>query len=94
MDRYELLKPIGAGKSAEVFKARRKADGALVALKRVAIGAMDERGRAKCLKEVGAAGVGGWLIDWVGLEWIGWGNGGARWIAIGTHPPQPNPTRF
>ena len=58
MDRYDLLKPIGAGKFAVVFKARRKADGALVALRRVALDAMDERGRAKCLKEVGAVG---WL---------------------------------
>jgi serine/threonine protein kinase len=63
MDRYEVLKPIGEGKFALVFKARRREDGALVALKRVAIDAMDERGRAKCLKEVGGWEGGYWC--WV-----------------------------
>lgn len=71
MDQYEVLKPIGEGKFAVVYKARRKADGALVALKRVAIDAMDERGRAKCLKEVGRcyACVRGFIG--VGLDWVG-----------------------
>lgn len=51
MERYELLQPVGQGRS---FKARRREDGALVALKRVPVDALDASARDKCLKEVGA----------------------------------------
>lgn len=82
MDRYEVLKPIGAGKFAVVYKARRKADGALVALKRVAIDAMDERGRAKCLREVGAVGMLMGGLGWIECGWP-WRGGPTN-----SHPPR------
>ncbi|KAK7241209.1 protein serine/threonine kinase [Aureococcus anophagefferens] len=50
--RYELIKPIGKGKFAVVYRARRIADDELVALKKIAVDSMDHRAREKCLKEV------------------------------------------
>jgi len=50
---YELGKAIGKGKFSTVYRAARKADGIVVALKKIAIfDIMDERSREKCLKEI------------------------------------------
>ena len=49
---YDVVKPIGKGKFAVVYRAQRKSDGALVAIKKIAIDAMDQKARDKCLKEV------------------------------------------
>ena len=49
---YRVERAIGKGKFAVVYKAVRLADGEVVALKRVSVGQMDERARAKALKEV------------------------------------------
>ena len=43
--------PLGEGRYGEVFKARRRADSAVVAVKRVRIFDMDDRSRALCLRE-------------------------------------------
>ena len=40
------------GKFAVVYRAERKSDGQLVAVKKIAIDAMDAKARQKCLKEV------------------------------------------
>ena len=50
--KYRVDKAIGKGKFAVVYKAERLSDGETVALKRVSVGQMDERARAKALKEV------------------------------------------
>mmetsp|Transcript_68970 Transcript_68970/g.192767 ORF Transcript_68970/g.192767 Transcript_68970/m.192767 type:complete len:232 (+) Transcript_68970:46-741(+) len=52
MEDYEVIKPIGKGKFAVVYRARRKADDAIVALKKISVDAMDAKARNKCLKEV------------------------------------------
>ena len=52
MDNYEVLKPIGKGKFSVVYRARRRSDGAPVALKRLATDLMDAKSREKCLQEV------------------------------------------
>lgn len=49
---YELLKPIGKGKFAIVYRARRLSDGETVALKRINVDTIDDKAREKCLKEV------------------------------------------
>ena len=49
---YEVLKPIGKGKFAVVYRAQRKSDNLVVALKRINVDIMDEKARDKCLKEV------------------------------------------
>ncbi|CAM9405754.1 unnamed protein product, partial [Heterosigma akashiwo] len=49
---YEVIKPIGKGKFAIVYRAKRKADDEIVALKKISIEAMDEKQRKKTLKEV------------------------------------------
>ena len=50
---YELGKAIGKGKFSTVYRAVRKADGVVVALKKIAIfDMMDERSKDKCLKEI------------------------------------------
>ena len=50
---YELGKAIGKGKFSTVYRAVRKIDGVIVALKKIAIfDIMDERSRDKCLKEI------------------------------------------
>ena len=50
---YEVLKPIGKGKFSVVYRAKRKRDEQLVALKKIAIfDMMDARAREKTLKEV------------------------------------------
>ena len=49
---YEVIKPIGKGKFAIVYRARRLADDTVVALKRVRVDQMDEKARTKALKEV------------------------------------------
>ncbi|KAH8061617.1 serine/threonine kinase [Aureococcus anophagefferens] len=43
--RYELIKPIGKGKFAVVYRARRIADDELVALKKIAVDSMDHGGK-------------------------------------------------
>jgi len=50
--RYEIIKPIGKGKFAVVYRAKRVEDGELVALKKIAVDSMDDKAREKCLKEV------------------------------------------
>ncbi|CAM9657275.1 unnamed protein product, partial [Pylaiella littoralis] len=50
---YEIARPIGKGKFAVVYQAKRKNDGTRVALKKVSVSAIDERSRAKCIREVG-----------------------------------------
>lgn len=50
---YELGKAIGKGKFSTVYRAVRKADNVVVALKKIAIfDMMDERSKEKCLKEI------------------------------------------
>jgi serine/threonine protein kinase len=50
---YEVQRPVGRGKFATVYRALRRADGAAVALKQVAIfDIMDARAREKTLKEL------------------------------------------
>ena len=49
---YEVLKPIGKGKFAIVYRALRRSDNLVVALKRINVDAIDEKARDKCLKEV------------------------------------------
>ena len=43
MEDYEVIKPIGKGKFAVVYRARRKADDAIVALKKISVDAMDAK---------------------------------------------------
>lgn len=50
--KYELLKPIGKGKFAVVYRARRLEDGSVAALKKIGVDSMDQKTRSKCLKEV------------------------------------------
>lgn len=49
---YEILKAIGKGKFATVYRAVRRSDGATVALKRINVDMIDEKSREKCLKEI------------------------------------------
>jgi len=49
---YEVLKPVGKGKFAVVYRARRLSDNEIVALKRVKCDQMDEKQKVKALKEV------------------------------------------
>ena len=49
---YELIKPIGKGKFAVVYRAKRLSDGDTVALKRISVDTIDAKARDKCLKEV------------------------------------------
>lgn len=50
--KYELIKPIGKGKFAVVYRARRIEDAEIVALKKIAVDSMGDQAREKCLKEV------------------------------------------
>lgn len=50
---YEILKPIGKGKFAIVYRALRRSDNLIVALKKINVDAIDQKARDKCLKEVG-----------------------------------------
>ena len=53
LDEYDVLKAIGKGKFSVVYRASRKSDGRLVAVKKVAIvDIMDKKTREKTLKEV------------------------------------------
>jgi len=52
MGAYELLKPIGKGKFAVVYRARHVETDDLVALKKIGVDSMDHKAREKCLKEV------------------------------------------
>jgi len=53
LDDYDIIKPIGKGKFSVVYRAKRKKDDLLVALKKIAIfDMMDTRAREKTLKEV------------------------------------------
>jgi serine/threonine protein kinase len=49
---YEVLKSIGKGKFAIVYRAKKIGDEEAVALKRIAVDMMNEKAREKCLKEV------------------------------------------
>lgn len=51
-DRYELLKMIGSGSFGQVWMARRRSDDALVAVKKIDVGAMTEKARMDCRNEV------------------------------------------
>ena len=50
---YEIVKPIGKGKFAVVYRAKRVTNGEIVALKRISVDTIDEKAREKTLKEVG-----------------------------------------
>ncbi len=50
---YEIVKPIGKGKFAVVYRAKRVSDDEVVALKRINVDSVDDKARDKCLKEVG-----------------------------------------
>ncbi|KAG9410642.1 Serine/threonine-protein kinase Nek7 [Aphanomyces cochlioides] len=53
LDDYEIVKPIGKGKFSVVYRAKRRRDDVLVALKKVNIfNLMDAKAREKTLKEV------------------------------------------
>ncbi|GMH50667.1 hypothetical protein TrLO_g9555 [Triparma laevis f. longispina] len=52
LEDYEIIKPIGKGKFAIVYRAQRKSDSELVALKKIQISSMDPKARSKTLKEV------------------------------------------
>mmetsp|Transcript_2508 Transcript_2508/g.5510 ORF Transcript_2508/g.5510 Transcript_2508/m.5510 type:complete len:590 (-) Transcript_2508:204-1973(-) len=49
---YEVLKTIGKGKFAVVYRAKKIGDDQVVALKRIAVDMMNDKAREKCLKEV------------------------------------------
>ncbi|CAM9124520.1 unnamed protein product, partial [Ectocarpus fasciculatus] len=49
---YEIVRPIGKGKFAIVYRAQRISDGEIVALKRISVDMIDAKARDKCLKEV------------------------------------------
>ena len=50
---YEIVKPIGKGKFAIVYRAKRLTDDSVVALKRINVDSIDDKARDKTLKEVG-----------------------------------------
>ncbi|CAM9465594.1 unnamed protein product [Laminaria digitata] len=52
MSEYEIARPIGKGKFAVVYRAKRKEDGTTVALKKISVSSTDEKSKKKCLKEV------------------------------------------
>jgi serine/threonine protein kinase len=49
---YEVIRAIGKGKFAVVYRAKRLSDGEIVALKRIKVDAIDKIAREKCLKEI------------------------------------------
>lgn len=49
---YEVLKSIGKGKFAIVYRAKKIGSDAVVALKRIAVDMMNDKAKEKCLKEV------------------------------------------
>lgn len=49
---YEVLKTIGKGKFAVVYRAKKMDDDNPVALKRISVDMMNDKAREKCLKEV------------------------------------------
>ena len=49
---YEIIKPIGKGKFAIVYRARNVVTNEIVALKRISVDLVDEKTRDKCVKEV------------------------------------------
>ncbi|RYG91055.1 hypothetical protein EON65_59405, partial [archaeon] len=49
---YEVLKFLGRGKFAVVYRARKIGSEEIVALKRISVDMMNEKAREKCLKEV------------------------------------------
>lgn len=51
LEDYEILAKIGSGKYSSVYRARRREDQRLFALKRVAIDKMERRARANALSE-------------------------------------------
>jgi|TARA_B110000208_G_scaffold128400_1_gene156093 NIMA (never in mitosis gene a)-related kinase len=52
LDEYDVIKAIGKGKFAIVYRARHRATGTFVAIKLVKTADMPEKKRNKCLKEV------------------------------------------
>jgi len=51
-DRYELLECIGSGSFGTVWKARRRSDGVLVAVKKIDLGGMTDKARTETRNEV------------------------------------------
>jgi serine/threonine protein kinase len=49
---YQVIKAIGKGKFAIVYRATSLSDGTTVALKKINVDTIDEKARQKCLKEV------------------------------------------
>ena len=49
---YEVLKSIGKGKFAVVYRAKKIGDDQVIALKRIAVDMMNDKAKEKCLKEV------------------------------------------
>ena len=49
---FEVLKPIGKGKFAVVYRAKSIKSDEIVALKRINVDSIDDKARDKCLKEV------------------------------------------
>jgi NIMA (never in mitosis gene a)-related kinase len=49
---YEIVRPIGKGKFAVVYRAKRVDNDEIVALKRINVDSIDSKAREKCLKEV------------------------------------------
>ena len=49
---YDILKPIGKGKFAVVYRAKRVDSEEIVALKRINVDSIDDKAREKTLKEV------------------------------------------
>ena len=50
--KYEVLRTIGKGKFAIVYRAKKVDDESIVALKRISVDMMNDKAREKCLKEV------------------------------------------
>jgi len=50
--KYEIVRPIGKGKFAVVYRAKRLDNDEIVALKRINVDSIDAKSREKCLKEV------------------------------------------
>lgn len=50
--KYEVLRTIGKGKFAIVYRAKKIDDESVVALKRISVDMMNDKAREKCLKEV------------------------------------------
>ena len=52
MDNFEIIKELGAGSFGKVFKARRKCDNTLYAIKKVSLLGLNKKERQNALNEV------------------------------------------